>query len=410
MESIVLKVKEFKKMADPTSAIVNDGRNHTKYVFYAQANSIPREILNWMDTNPRKRKFNTTVAETIRESLNDSPRFHELNRGIILSCENIIYDNQSDTATITFIDSDIHGNIDGGHTLETIIRANYGIDKKGNILEDTSSYLPDEKYVFFEVFTGLDNVVDLAAARNTSSMVDTKSIEELKGAFKPIKEIMINLPFHDRIFYKMNEDVIIRTTGTPIDVREIIAIINMFNQDIYPISKVGPSASENHPIQSYTGKEVSLRKYIDLSPEKRASTIHRMRNIIPIIFDLFEKIETEFPYKLSSINMRYGSKKYSKYNNNKIVSKSLLEQVDMSYVVPRGIIYPILGGFRSLIRLDEQTNDYYFEKSPLHVWETLGPVIAKTVIDDGQNPEYLGKSNNIWTVIYLMIEREGYKS
>lgn len=79
-------------------------------------------------------------------------------------------------ATIILTDSNKHGNIDGGHTLRAIIAA----QKSGLISSD--------RYVFMEIFIGLETPVELAAARNTSVQVDLKSIEELKDSFEVIKK------------------------------------------------------------------------------------------------------------------------------------------------------------------------------------------------------------------------------
>ncbi|HOI85729.1 MAG TPA: AIPR family protein [Acholeplasmataceae bacterium] len=392
MANFVFDVKEFRRMTDPVQHdFTYDERS--KYVFYAKACTLPDGLREWMDTNPRKRKFTTHVAENIRDSLLTNDRFHELNRGIVLSAESISFDNKTNKVELVFNDSAIHGNIDGGHTLEIILN------------ENKSMNVPENRYVFFEVFTGLESPVDLAAARNTSNQVDSKSIEELKKTFEVLKEVLKNETFEDRIYYKMNEDVEIRATGTPIDVREIIAIINMFNQVLYPISSSGPSVAENHPIQSYTGKEMSLQKFLKIDKQVRDEVIIKMKKIIPTIFLMFDKIETEFPEKLFNINMRYGGKKYSKYDNNNIVSKSIFSMKNLKYVVPRGIIYPILGAFRSLIYIKEN-GEYDWIVNPVQVWNKLGSAMSKVIIDDGSNPEYLGKSNNIWSMLYMMVERE----
>jgi len=60
----------------------------------------------------------------------------------------------------------------------------------------------------FEVFTGIKNIADLAAARNTSIQVDLKSIEELRKNFETLKKVMLPINpldpkdpmiFHSRI-------------------------------------------------------------------------------------------------------------------------------------------------------------------------------------------------------------------
>ncbi|MDZ7543821.1 AIPR protein, partial [Clostridium perfringens] len=130
----------------------------------------------------------------------------------------------------------------------------------------------------------------LAEARNTSVAVDDKSIEELKGSFDCIKEIIQNQKigtdkYFDRIAFKQNEYWGDKEKTNVIDVREIIAIMNMFNPYLYNPNE------PTHPIQSYTGKEVSLKKFLKLAPEDaknkdgdvnfRNKVVKNMRNIIP---------------------------------------------------------------------------------------------------------------------------------
>ncbi len=47
-------------------------------------NSIPEEISEWMEINPREQKMTTNIAVKIKESLKDNPYFYELNRGVVI--------------------------------------------------------------------------------------------------------------------------------------------------------------------------------------------------------------------------------------------------------------------------------------------------------------------------------------
>lgn len=245
-----VQVQSFKRMEDPTDS----SSEKMKYVCYAQAKSISSDFDNWMGTNPREQKMSTNVARTIADSLKTNVNFHELNRGILLSASSVSYDNKTNIAKIIFEDPELHGNIDGGHTLRAILDAK------------SCNNLSDDRYVFVEIFTGLESPVDLAAARNTSVQVDLKSIEELKDSFEVIKEVYGSLPFSDRIAYKMNEHYN-DSEIVPIDIREIIAITIMFSQEIYNIKTSHGTLSETQPIQCYSGKEASLRKFLNLEKE-----------------------------------------------------------------------------------------------------------------------------------------------
>ena len=383
MPKFTMHAREFKTMRDPNRK--PDG--HTKYICYLDTATIPQELQNWSKTNPRDQKMTTDAARAIGTSLLENDDFHELNRGLLFSVESVKYDNRDETLTIEMLNDDIHGNIDGGHTLRAISDA----QKRGN--------LPESRYVFAEFFVGLTSPVELAAARNTSVAVDLKSQEELKRSFDVLKEILRPFPFEKRIAYRMNQhyDEKIQI----IDIREIITILNMFNQNLYPILGQQGLSGEGQPIQSYTGKEVSLKRFLNQGKETRENILKNMQPVIGDIFRLWEAVEREFPQKVKNNKRQYGVKKYSKYNDNEVVGQSMLYQADLRYLVPKGILYPVVGAFRTLIQVDESTGLYSWKKEPFVVWDELGDHLAQIVWDEKEeNPEYLGKSRNLWSNLF----------
>lgn len=382
MAKFTMKAKEFKKMADP----VNRDSGHIKYVCYVQTSSIPAELSDWMKTNPRDQKMTTDVAKAIQKSLSESPDFHELNRGIVLSAESVEYDNKLECVTIELLNGDIHGNIDGGHTLRAIF----------SLLKD--GVLPEDRYVFMEIFVGLSTPVELAAARNTSVQVDLKSREELNKSFEILKEVLSGLPFEHRIAYKMNQHY--GEDFKPIDVREIITILNMFNQNLYPVMSDGGTAGEAQPVQSYTGKECSLKRFLDQGKVVREQTVKKMETIIPDIFALWDRVEVDLPAKAGQTRHRYGSKKYAKYTGE-VIGTTMLNETNIRYLVPKGILYPIVGAFRALVQTDAVTGEYSWVRDPFEAWESIGPKLVGIVLDEKEdNPEYLGKSRNLWSNLF----------
>jgi hypothetical protein len=403
MTKIKLIAKSFKKMEDPTDR--SSGR--TKYVCYVQADSIPTKIDEWMGTNPREQKMSTNVAAKIQESLRENQYFHELNRGIVMAAKECSYDNQSGEVTLLLEDPTIHGNIDGGHTLRAILTA-----KNQNVLAS-------DKYVFFEIFTGIDSPIELAAARNTSVQVDLKSIAELEKSFDTIKSVLKGLPFASRVQYKMNEHYQNDKNAEKIDVidvREIISIIAMFSQAMYPYKTETGVLSETQPIQCYSGKETTLRKFLSMgcndekiSKAKREKMIMDMAPIIPDIFKLWECIECSFPTMASSTGRRYGTRKYSKYNNGAVIGKSFFEEKDLTYAVPKGLMYPLVGSFRALVQIDRRTGKYYWKKAPIDVWNATGGKLVATILDEKfETPDALAKNSNLWSNLFKEIYIFGY--
>lgn len=399
MTQLKFKAKEFKKMADP----VNKDSNHVKYVCYVQANSIPLEIDEWMETNPREQKMTTNVAYKIKESLSENPFFHELNRGILMSVLSAEWDNKTGDLLLTLDDPELHGNIDGGHTLRAILEAK------------SKNSLSNDRYVFFEIFVGLGSPVELAAARNTSVQVDLKSIAELENSFDVIKNAFASMTFSNRIQYKMNEHYNDDSILSTIDVREIIAILIMFSQEIYPIKTAQGTLSETQPIQCYSGKETSLKKFLYPSgvseskqKQKREQMIKNMQPILADIFNLWEEIETSFATVSNSAGKRYGTRKYAKYDAGRTVGKSFFKQQDLQYIIPKGILYPLVGSFRALINTN-QDGSYYWKRSPIDVWNAIGQKLVTIILDEkADTPDALAKNSNLWSNLFKEIYIFGY--
>ena len=400
MTQLTLKAKEFKRMMDPR----NPKGKHIKYVCYVQASSIPQEMADWMETNPREQKMTTNVAVKIKDSLRDNPYFHELNRGILISSLSTMWDNKTEELIITFDNPEIHGNIDGGHTLRAILEAK------------SKNYLPDDRYVFFEIFEGIESPVELAAARNTSVQVDLKSIAELENSFEVLKEALSNNVFYNRIQFKMNEHY--NEDGIdPIDVREIISIILMFSQEIYPYKNADGVLSDVQPMQCYSGKEASLKKFLKQNggaAEKqkidRENMVKNMMPIIPDIFALWEKIETSFASVSNSTEKRFGTRKYTKYDGGKVVGKSFLMQQDLQYYIPKGLMYPVVGAFRALVQRNAD-GTYYWKKNPIEVWDVIGAKLVTIILDEkAENPDVIAKNSNLWSNLFKEVYIFGYMS
>lgn len=394
MQTLKLIAKSFKKMEDPTES----STGHIKYVCYVKANSIPKEMDEWFSTNPREQKMTTNVAKKINESLRDNEKFHELNRGVLISAKDVKFDNATKELFIIFDDPEVHGNIDGGHTLRAILDGN------------AAQAVCDNRYVFFEIFTGIDSPVELAAARNTSVQVDLKSIVELENNFEEIKSAFEELPFANRIQYKMNEHYNAEDIS-PIDVREIIAISAMFSQSMYPYKTAAGTLSEIQPIQCYSGKEATLRKFLSMdSLDKAQQKINRdtmvkmMRPIIKDIFALWETIEREFAAMANASNRRYGTRKYARYHNGEIVGKTMFEEKAVQHLVPKGLMYPLVGSFRALIKVDTKTGLYEWQKNPIDVWRAIGSKLVSIVLDEKtENPDTLAKNPNLWSNLFKEI-------
>lgn len=409
MATFTFPVKSFKKFDDP----FKDSSQKTKYRFYVEVCDVPKELLEWMETNPREQNLNTDVSREIKQSLiANNQSFHLWNRGILFSVNSISYDNKTCNVTMSLTDEKLHGNIDGGHTLRIITEYNEQVKLSPN------QYAT--QYVDFEVITGLESTVLLAEARNTSTQVDTTSIEELKQSFDCIKDIIQNHKisgnnYYTRISFKQNQHHDDPNIKNTIDIREFISIINMFSPELY-----GKGAG--HPIQSYTGKETSLKKFLNmglpksenesLRKEKREAEIQKMSNLIPQIIELWDKIECDLPNVTKQMNKRYGRKPYSGYyeddkHNPVSVGVSLFSNKPLYYLVPKGLMYPLVGAFRALVQVNKKTEKYEWIENPFVVWDELKEKLIESILnssnEQNDNPNAVGKSISAWDGVYTKV-------
>lgn len=419
MEKITIPVKQFRRLNDPFEETSKE--RPIKFRFYVNTKDVPEILLEWMQTNPRRQNLKTATAKSIAAALSeDNQSFHLWNRGILLSVVDITFDNRTNLATLYMSDPTIHGDIDGGHTLRIIIEHNKKLaeaEKLGKSLEDFP-----EQYVEFEAITNLNSSSDLAEARNTSVAVDKKTIEELNHSFDLLKKVMDGHlvqgeAYIKRIETKQNQ-ARAEQIRNPIDIREIVSIFNMFNQRLYPNKRHDPFDAVS-PIQSFTGKEYSLERFLDMGlPDTvgakkqrqiRETEIQHMTPILRDIIDLWDYIECHFTEATTANGKRYGAKKYANYNPTTAeekLPKSMFSNKPLRYTVPKGILYPLVGSFRALVRLDEN-GDYDWIVPPLQAWDELKNTLAEYVMSSsgelGNSPGAIGKSKSLWNTLYLTV-------
>ena len=408
MTKLVFPAKNFRKFDDPFESEDNFS-GPTKYRFYAHVKDIPEELLNWMDTNPRDQNLKTDTAKAIIASLeNDAvPYFHLWNRGILISADSVTFDNRKNLVEINLDTPTLHGNIDGGHTLKIIIECQHKVS------DGILSKMPNQ-YVEVEVIVGLDSPEGLAEARNTSVAVDLKSMEELRKSFNTLKDILNPCyidgnHYIDRIEFHQNQ-MRSKNEKNPIDIREVISILNMFNLSLYPNDR-----DSSHPIQSFSGKEVGLERFLHAGLDKDASDeacrearekiLKQMAPIIPDIFILWDTVERHFTDASELIGKRYGRKKYSNYDKE-TRPPALFSNAPLDYSVPRGILYPLVAAFRALISVDE-SGQYCWSVPPLKAWDetkaTLAGHALATSEELANNPANIGRSVNLWGNAFMTI-------
>ena len=384
-KELTIKVESFRKIPNPYVNKDEGNKDAMMYIAICDVKNLPNNIP--METNPREQKLTTGVPKKIRTSLleEDYLDFYLLNRGLCISAADVTFNNYSNEMKVRFEDLECHGDIDGGHTYKII-------------LENQDKLEEGKQFVKLEILTGVETIFQrLAAARNTSTQVQDKSIAELENKFDIIKNVISGEKYSNDIFFKENEE------GS-IDVTDILAILHMFNLKEYP-------DMEKFPTASYSGKKRCIDTYLKAHNEYGETGDNPYVKMVPImndIFKLYDYIEMNMGkyYKEKNPTGKYGSTKgvsISK-DNKKFYAK--FEHKEMEYSTPTGFIYPILGAFRALLK--EENGVYVWRKNPFIVANDMGAELVDTTIERsrtlGNNPQSVGKDTGNWKTLYMTIK------
>lgn len=380
-----IKVESFRKIPNPYATKDEGAKEAMMYIAICDVKDIPSDIP--MDTNPREQKLTTGVPKKIKASLlgQDYLDFYLLNRGLCISASEVSFNNYNNEMTVFFEDFECHGDIDGGHTYKVILENQDKLDK-------------GKQFVKLEILTGVEGIFQrLAAARNTSTQVQDKSIAELENRFNIIKNAISAEAYSADIFFKENED------GN-IDVADILAILNMFNIDSYP-------DMQKFPTSSYSSKKKCIDLYIKAHKdygENFPNPYVKMSPLMKDIFKLYDYLEINMAkyYKEKNPTGKYGSVKGVTPIKNGCPFHSKFYHEDMEYSTPTGFIYPILGAFRALIK--ENDDVYEWRKNPFIVIDDLGAELVETTIERsrslGNNPQSVGKDSGNWKTLYMTVK------
>lgn len=81
----------------------------------------------------------------------------------------------------------------------------------------------------------------------------------------------------------------------------------------------------------------------------------------------------------------------------------------MPYISPNGFLIPILGAFRALVYEDEN-GLYAWRKDPFRILDNVGSTLVNTTVDMsrqlGNNPNAVGKSQNLWMTLFMCVKMQ----
>lgn len=365
--------------------------NTTRYLMKVNVEELKKafDLENWTQVNPRKQNLNSKPAKEMYNALTEDSRdiFHILNKGITISAKSCNYlsipgNPEKSEVIITLENEEVHGVLDGGHTLKTIIKALKNEEIMG------------VKHVMLEVFTNTESILsELARARNTSLQVKEKSIANMEGKFDFLKKGLSDTPFYHNISWVENEP-------GEITVTQIIQLLSVFDRKAEASkAKVGVSST-------MAVEKRFLSEY--LKGEENGQIENVFWQMMPLYKDIFyfvDYLNVEIPKAYNEVGKEGKGGKFGlidgvktnekkpfplKYWNNSETTK---------YLVPLGFLLPVFGAFRFAYEINPNTHKAEWKYSPIELFEETRLDIIKCVIDTHnsvKNVSLTGKNLALW--------------
>lgn len=391
VKKIKFKVESLRTLTSPYKRTDKDETSlETIYYLLINMKDLPDDIP--MDVNPRVPKMGTNVAKRlIKAVVEPETDFYINNRGIIIAAKSLSFNSAESEVTIDIGNQDDendkfnYGILDGGHTYTAIIQ------NRDKIPKDI------EKYVRMEVITNVVNITRLSDARNTSVQVSDIALFNLEDNFEDVRRAIQEQSYADKIAYKDNEN-------KPISISELLRLMYAFDVEKYPDDNIAP-------IQSYSGKAQVFKRYKGAFKSVFYKSLTKQLPKLVDLYDLIER-EVEDKYVEYKKNLGVSIPRFGAVKGVESVEKGtkteFLEK-ETYYSVSSGYIYPIFGAFRSLLKIDEKSEEVYWLYDPVEIWKEVGTSIVQNTFETSSNPQLAGKDKQLWLSNYRIVETQSLR-
>jgi len=369
-----------------------DPRNQRSFVAVVSVFDLP-DLSGWRKINVRDAKETGAVPKAIRTTLDEDPdMFFFKNRGLVITADKVVFDTESGVITLTLSDPRRHGLLDGGHTY-TVARSYISQTERASLATDEQAFVRVELLEGF----GPEEIVDIVEARNTSNQVKDQSLLELQQRFEGIKEAVASQPYADLIAYKEYE--VYQGTDEdgkkpkPIDVRDIVAFLTVFNRDMY--------RENRHPVSAYARKAACLDSFRD-NPD----SFEKIYGLLPEILRLWDIINANMRDWYEALKADKGEgAKFGRITGvqNKPSRLHFLGSTS-SDTIPTAFAYPMLAALRAFV--EEENGKFRWGKGlqpDKALMDGLGQQLTDVVTSNARefrNPTKQGKTPGVWDQCY----------
>lgn len=414
-----------------------------------------------LEANPRNSKM-SSVTKDIQGSIESTPDlFPLMSKGILLAASNF-EELERGRFKLQFEKRNVEGILDGGHNtlaigsfilLQAFKAAGKTSPKQGDyaIWENFKKLWGENRELVDDYIDAIDNnpeklielgvsnlrftvpveillpatndyetisafqnsLLDICTARNNNAQLAESTKANRAGLFESLRSILAekNPTIAERISWKSND-------GNSVDVRDLIALAWIPLSRTSLTSGNNPAAETPNPPTLYSGKATTLNRYIKLICDDRISTegsgsVREIKNpeiisALKLACDmpaLYDRIFEFFPDLYNEAGGKFGRISAVKgQTNGKDDYETPFGGKKVNTPVPKGFVYPLVWGLRSIIERDEETgclkwavNPYEFIESP-----AFREVVTKFSASFSQlnyDPQKVGKGKYNYTTV-----------
>jgi hypothetical protein len=384
----------------------DDGRHVVIYHVYPYlADWAGREAPD--DVNPRSHgpeSLHTSVAQAIERTVCTEPEdFILANRGITVLAESLHYDPNTGKVEIVISDRDVHGLADGATTDAVIAKVQEAIGQGRPYRtlkpEEIPGYLKEGR-LHVEVILGIDDrdrIGRLVLGRNTSRQVKPWSISDFGGEFDWISKILErdHGPFRERVGYEEN-------ANKDVTILDVLGVLTLFHPE-YDIKGSVPAEKRKAPTVAYSSKGRMDARLKDktLQPGYRGlSPI--LEDILKLHDYVYEKFETAYVSAFGP-KAKLGKRQGVESRKGKTAHTLPLTGAQSEYIVPSGLLYPLLASLRALVEYDQHSKAAW-RCNPFKFFDRHGGDLVACLIEQvellGGNPQTAGKKKAVYTAVH----------
>jgi hypothetical protein len=355
-----------------------------------QGKTLPDEV------NPRshdEQALKSGVAHKIETTILESPEdFYLANRGATILAQDLKYDPDKGVVELFASDEMLHGIADGATTDAILGKVQRDI-KAGEAKRESGESLGLDSLrrgrIHLEVILGLvskERIDAMVEGRNTSRQVTPWSMSDFKGAFDWISDILEvpASPFRGKVGYEEN-------AGKQITVLDILSLLTLFHSS-YDEKRKAPTVaySSKGRMDARLNDTKLLAGYKALAP-----LMQEILNLHDTVYAGFENAYKEARDGKAKLGKRQGIEQ--KLHNLPLTG------VEVNYVIPSGLIFPLLASLRALVGYDKAGNAYW-KADPARFFQKYGGELVATLIEQlemlGGNPNTAGKKKPVYTALH----------